>query len=72
MTTYYFSMTAGQSDANPQDITIGTVSNAGADIEVRIPVPGGSGATSNRLTLMKMLDNIQRRIEGDATVLPVI
>ena len=66
-TSYYLSLSQGASDANPFDVTVGLVSNAAADVELRVTL---GNDTLNRKDAELLAENILDRLRNDPTVVP--
>ncbi len=65
----YFSASQGANDGDPYAMTIGTVSNAAADVELRITT---GNDTLSRAEAIRLAQNFLNRIATDPAVLNVL
>lgn len=62
MANVYLSLNQGAADMGPDEVTEGSSSTAGNDVEVRIAVPGAGGSNLYRLEIVNALRRIEEYI----------
>jgi hypothetical protein len=60
MANVYISLNQGQADMGPDEVTESSSSTSGADVELRIAVPGAGGANLYR---SEIIDIVERLLE---------